>query len=104
MFYIIENEDYVAVEDDCVTVVFHPGEVEKTFSVKLVDDPYYEGPESFNIMILDISLPFGVQLGAPQSSVVTILDDESKCNITLLQGLLASILMVTYVILNTRIV
>ena len=42
------------------------------------DDSEFETPETFIVSIDPLSLPYGVILGSTASTVVTIVDDDSK--------------------------
>ena len=44
----------------------------------MINDEIFEDSETFRIMILEVSLPYGVVLGRKRSAVVTILDDDGK--------------------------
>lgn len=69
--------DYIATNG---TLVFAPGEVQKSFVVRLLDDGAQEPDESF---LVAIALPTGgALLGTHINSVVLILDDESPAVVT----------------------
>ncbi|XP_073950181.1 sodium/calcium exchanger 3 isoform X2 [Choristoneura fumiferana] len=64
------GSDYVATHG---TLVFKPGETEKTFSVQVIDDDVFEEDEHFFVRL---SAPKGACLASPSSVTVMILDDD----------------------------
>ena len=66
------NEDYVHMSD---RVNFAPGQRRAVCSVQIIDDSYYEGNESFHLVL---SQPTGATVGHPGRSTVTIFDTDSE--------------------------
>jgi len=56
------------------TVSFAAGETSKTISIPVIDDSYAEGDETFTV---SLSNAIGASLPAPNSSTVTIFDNET---------------------------
>ena len=67
----LAGQDYVAASG---TVVFDPGQTSKSVFVTLVNDSEGEPDEAFSVVL---SSPSGAVLGTPNSTVVTILDDDN---------------------------
>src|SRR5205085_400357 len=65
-----ERSDYTTALG---TLRFAPGESQKSFRVLLTNDAFVEGGETFNVTL---SNPPGAQLTFPDSTVVTIQDDD----------------------------
>jgi hypothetical protein len=63
--------DYATTFD---TLVFAPGEREKTFTIPLVDDGHVEQREAVN---LRLTSPVGVPLGTRETAVLHILDNDA---------------------------
>lgn len=62
------------------TLVFAPGEIQKSFTIRLLNDTAQESDEMFSATL---SAPTGgATLGSPQASVVTIVDDETATVVT----------------------
>ena len=58
------------------TLDWADGEVaDKTFTIAIVDDPLNEANETVNLVLTN---PAGTQLGAPNTSVLTIVDNDAK--------------------------
>lgn len=66
------NEDYVHMSE---RINFGPGQRRGVCSVQIIDDSYYEGNESFHLVL---SQPQGAVLGEPSRSTVTIFDTDSE--------------------------
>ena len=71
----------VDYSDETISVVFNPGETEKTVDVVINPDCLREGSEFFN---LSLSLPsaasiLGVSLGSQDEVAAEIEDTDSKC-------------------------
>lgn len=64
------NEDHEAQ-----TITFNAGEVEKTFSIQIIDDSFYEPIQQF---MVGISEHNGMALGDITTHTVSILDNEEK--------------------------
>src|SRR5207244_12615913 len=56
------------------TLKFAAGETSKTISVLIINDSYLEGPETFNVSLIN---PSGASLGSPATAAVTIIDNDS---------------------------
>ncbi|MEM7113154.1 MAG: Calx-beta domain-containing protein, partial [Chloroflexota bacterium] len=65
------GSDYTAVGG---TLTFAPGEQFKTFTVPILNDDLSENNETFNVHLTG---PVNVQLGSPDTAVVTITDNET---------------------------
>ena len=59
--------------DTSGTLNFSAGDTEKTFTVSVIGDEVYEGDETVD---LTLSGPVSATLGAPNSAVLTIVDDD----------------------------
>jgi hypothetical protein len=66
----IAGSDYLAAND---LVSFNPGDVEKSFSVPIIDDGRDESNETVH---LTLSSPSNATLGSPAASTLIIVDDE----------------------------
>jgi hypothetical protein len=66
----IAGADYTVTSG---TLAFADGETSQSFEVFINDDATFEGSENLNLLL---SEPFGVTLGDPSSSVITIADDD----------------------------
>ena len=66
------------LQGDYATVIFPAGQTRKSFNVMIIDDKMHERSETFRVTINEISVPHGVVLGSPRSSVVTIIDNDRK--------------------------
>ncbi|XP_063367337.1 sodium/calcium exchanger 3 isoform X3 [Cydia amplana] len=64
------GSDYVAAQG---TLVFKPGETEKTFTVQVIDDDVFEEDEHFYVRLVSAK---GACLASPSSATVVILDDD----------------------------
>lgn len=64
------GSDYVAATG---SLVFHPGETEKTFKVQVIDDDVFEEDEHFYVRL---SSAKGACLASPSTATVVILDDD----------------------------
>ncbi|MEW8049745.1 MAG: Calx-beta domain-containing protein [Candidatus Thiodiazotropha sp.] len=74
--YITSDGTAIAGADYTVssgTLAFADGEISQSFEVFINDDAIFEGTENLNLQLSD---PFGVTLGDPSSSVITIADDD----------------------------
>ena len=58
------------------TLVFNPEEAVKCFAVPILDDELNEPTEHLTIIISTV--PDGVTVGDPATTVVSIVDDDSK--------------------------
>ena len=62
-----------------LNVTFPVGVTCASFDIPLIDDTLSEGNETFNIVILEESLPFGVTRD-DATTTVTIIENDCKCN------------------------
>ena len=62
-----------------MNVTFPVGVTCASFDIPLIDDVLSEGDETFNIVILEESLPFGVTLD-DANTTVTIIENDCKYN------------------------
>lgn len=67
------GSDYVAVRQ---SVTFAPNRDRVCFNVTILNDQLSEGVENFVARIT--SVPSGVDIGTPDTAVISIMDDESK--------------------------
>ena len=74
-YFIIVDNDYNA---GLYTVTIGAGEYGVTFSISITDDNIYEDSEIFNLTIYESSLPNGITSGVPNTTIVTILDNDCK--------------------------
>jgi hypothetical protein len=56
------------------TLHFSPGDTTKTISIPIIDDSYFEGPETFNVTLSNAS---GATLDSPSATTVIINDNDS---------------------------
>jgi hypothetical protein len=66
----IAGSDYTATNGQ---LVFTPGQVSRTFTVPIINDPNIELNETFNVTL---SNPTNATLGTPNPATVTIIDDD----------------------------
>ena len=59
-------------------VTFSTGATCAVFNIAIHDDMLSENDETFNIVIMERSLPYGIEVGNYHSAVVAILDNDSK--------------------------
>jgi uncharacterized delta-60 repeat protein/uncharacterized repeat protein (TIGR01451 family) len=57
------------------TLIFGPGEVSKTFTVPILDNPFQDGTRTISLSLANAS-PSGA-LGSPVAALLSIIDDES---------------------------
>ena len=71
--------DYTPRGSGQITVIIPAGRISVSFDVKILDDIIIEEDiESFQLSIVDASLPHDVSVGTIQSARVNIRDDDSK--------------------------
>ena len=58
------------------TVTFTPGQSSATFMVPTEEDDTVELSEYFTLMITSVDRPDVVEIGSPNTSVITIVDNE----------------------------
>src|SRR6185295_17165297 len=56
-----------------VTLMFAPGERQKTAAVSLTDDAFVEGPESLHMQLSEVQ---GATLGTPTDATLFIIDND----------------------------
>ena len=76
--YLTAGEDYVALPNGYAKVIFPAGSTTAFFDVTIINDNKFEDSESFRLMIVGISLPYGINFGNIRSTVLVITDDDSK--------------------------
>ena len=59
-------------------VTFPAGATCASFDIPINDDMISEDFENFIITIMELSLPYGVELGGSKTATVTITDNDSK--------------------------
>lgn len=67
-----QRTDYITAAG---TLTFAPGEINKSFTILVVDNAYVDGNRTVNIALAN---PTGGTLGVPASVVLTILDNDSS--------------------------
>ena len=80
-FYLLgRGIDYGYTTPQVYTFTFPAGTTcaSSDISIPITDDMISENDETFNIVIIEISLPFGVKLGSVNKATVRILDNDSK--------------------------
>jgi uncharacterized delta-60 repeat protein len=80
------GNDWVSATDGSGRLDFQPGESNKTFFIKILDDAIGEGNETFGLALTNLvrppdALPGATLLGPLTNSVVMILDDELPGNL-----------------------
>ncbi len=70
----VSGQDYAAASG---TLSFDIGETSKTFSVPLLDDGVFEGNETLNLGLMNVT-GSGAALGLPSIAVLTIVEDETQ--------------------------
>ena len=76
--YLTGGEDFERLPGDYAEVIFPTGKTRASFEVIIIDDDMYERSEAFRVTIISTSVPHGVVLGSPRSSIVTIIDNDGK--------------------------
>ena len=64
-----------------LNITFPAGTTCAPFDIPIVDDILSEANETFTISIINSSLPFGLKLEGPDNAVLTIVDNDCKCNL-----------------------
>lgn len=78
------NGSAVAASDYTATsgiLTFNPGEVSKTIIVPILDDGFYEGNETINLSLTNVT--GGAALGAQSTATVTINDNETQPTVSI---------------------
>ena len=73
VYHFTAGSDYVALR---LSITFAANEDRVCFNVTILDDRLSEGVENFVARIS--SVPSGVDIGNPDTAVISIMDDESK--------------------------
>ena len=68
-----ENSDYIPGP---FMFTIPAGQTKEVLSISLLEEIFDERPETFNVIISDVSLPAGVVLGSQTELVITILDND----------------------------
>ena len=71
---IAGGSDYQQLQQ--VSVTFEPNKDKACFNVSILDDSLSEGPENFFATIFSASTV--VDVGSPDTTIISIMDDESK--------------------------
>ena len=77
--FIAGGRDYIDLHPELQILSFQPNEDRICFEVSILDDQLREGEENFTARI--VSVPTGVVIGNPETTIISITDDESKLNI-----------------------
>ena len=67
-----------------LNITFPIGVTCAPFDIPIMDDMLSEDNETFNIVIMEESLPFGIILDDPDNTTVTIVDNDCKYIVKLL--------------------
>ena len=76
--YLTAGSDYVGGE---YTVRFSAGDESATLMVTPIDDATVELPEYFTVMITSVDRPELVVIGSPNTSVITIDDNDGALHL-----------------------
>ena len=76
--YLTAGEDFMLPPNGYVKAIFPAGSTTTSFDVIIFDDNKFEASESLRLAIIGISLPYGINLVPPKTSIMVILDNESK--------------------------
>ena len=76
--YLTGGEDYDTGPSTHMKIIFPAGTPFVEFHVAVIDDNIFEQTETFQVTILPVSLPYGVILGNITTTMVDIVDEESK--------------------------
>ena len=76
--YLTAGEDFKSPPNGYATAIFPAGSTTASFDIIIFDDNKFEGPESLRLAIIEISVPYGINLMPPITSVMVILDNEGK--------------------------
>ena len=68
--------DYIDLHPELQVLSFQPNEERVCFDVVIVDDQLSEGEENFTARIT--FTPTGVDIGSPETTIISISDNESK--------------------------
>ena len=63
---------------DITTVTFQPNENRQCFDIEILNDQLDEGTESFSADILSVPSDSGVVITNPDSTIISIIDDDGK--------------------------
>ena len=74
-FFISAGVDYIDLHPELQILSFEPNENRTCFNINILDDQLSEGVENFYGTI--VSVPTGVTIGTPDTTVISIMDDES---------------------------
>ena len=82
-FYISHLTDkvdykYTSQISDQITVIIPAGHASVPFDLTILDDIIIEDTESFELSIIDVSLPHNVSVGYIESATVNIIDNECE--------------------------
>lgn len=69
---------YTAKKSGQMIVVIPAGHMTKSFDLTILEDIIIEDIESFQLSIVDLSLPHDVSVGNIQSATVNIVDNDCK--------------------------
>ena len=74
--YSAAGLDYIDLHPELQLVSFQPNEDRVCFDVTILDDQLSEGRENFSARI--ISVPTGVDIGNPGTTIISITDNDSE--------------------------
>ena len=69
------------VSNVTLDITFPAGTTCAPFDIPIVDDILSEANETFTVSIINSSLPFGLKLEGPDNAILTIVDNDCKCNL-----------------------
>src|SRR2546429_161835 len=81
------GDAYVHSTNGTGTLVFRPGETNKTITIAIIDEQLGEGDQTFNVSLTNVfgpqsgALPGSATLGQITNAVVTIADNETPGNV-----------------------
>ena len=76
--HLTGGDDYGENDTTQYIVTFPVGTSCSSFNISIRDDLESEDDESFNITIVDMSLPYGTELGDNFTTDVVIVDNDSE--------------------------
>ena len=80
--YLTDNIDYkyTSQKRGQITVIIPAGHTTRSFDLTIIDDMIIEEDiESFQLSIVEVSLPHNVSVGNYPDAIVNIIDNDRKC-------------------------
>ena len=72
------GEDYEVPLNQYKKVILPAGSTSVSIDITIFNDIMFEYNETFRMIILELSIPYGIYPGSLTSTTITILDDDSK--------------------------